>query len=169
MIWTPLPGGGPNNGYRYRDTLRPLATQELQETYVEALGLIEQLAEDPAAPLGDWKGHGPALSVLAQWAVYALRDRGILSTTKPGDDQLSETDQQLLRLARLQQKGGLYQGFPGIHYGKSIGWQAPTWWGAEAAHQHHQEQLIALNPEVYTREHFAFWAGQRDWRWVGSR
>lgn len=166
MIWVPLSGGGPNNGYRYRDTLRSLATPELQETYTEALGLIEQLAEDRSAPLGDWKDYGPALSVLAQWAVYALRDRGILATTKT-DGQKSETDQHLAHLARLQQKNGLYQGFPGIHYGNSRGWQAPPWWGT-AVHQHHQEQLIALNPAAYSCEHFAFWASQRDWRWVGT-
>ncbi|SIE16481.1 hypothetical protein [Mycobacteroides abscessus] len=159
MIWAPLPGGGYENGYRYRDTLRPLATPELNESYTEALALIEELAQNPAAQLGDWKDRGPALSVYAQWAVYALRDRGVLT----GEEAVNH----FKHLAALQQKNGLYQGFPGIHYGKSIGWLAPKWWET-GTHKRHQAELRKKNPAHYTKELFEYWGSQQDWRWIGA-
>lgn len=157
MIWTPLPGGGSLNGYRYRDTLRPLSNQDLQESVEDSGARIEELAQDPAAPLGEWHEHGPALSVYAQWAVMALLERELITR----DEYL----RRLARLAQLQQRDGLYRGFPGIHYGRSRGWEAPSWWGTDI-HQQHRQQLIAAQPEQYSREHFEHWIHQRDWRWA---
>lgn len=157
MIWTPLPGGGSLNGYRYRDTLRPLTNQDLLASLDDARARVEALAQDPNAPLGEWQGHGPALSVYAQWAIYALLDRGLITK----DDYLRRLEQ----LAHIQQKNGLYRGYPGIHYGRSTGWEAPPWWGTDV-HQHHQNQLIAARPQHYSLAMFEHWGSQRDWRWA---
>lgn len=157
MIWTPLPGGGPLNGYRYRDTLRPLTNEDLVESLDDAQARIEALSQDPQAPLGQWQDHGPALSVYAQWAVYALHDRALITK--------DEWTRQLKRLADIQQRGGLYSGYPGIHYGRSRGWEAPPWWASDI-HQQHQDELIAKRPQHYSRDLFGHWSRQRDWRWA---
>jgi hypothetical protein len=77
-MWVPLAAGGPANGYRYRDTLRPLATEELLESHDEAMGRVGDLSGNSSASLGEWEGRGPALSVYAQWTVYALYDREVV-------------------------------------------------------------------------------------------
>lgn len=157
MIWTPLSGGGPLNGYRYRDTLRPLTNQDVVDSLVDAQARIYALAQDPHAPLGEWQEHGPALSVYAQWAVYALHERELITK--------EESQQRLKRLADIQQRNGLYRGDPGIHYGRSRGWEAPSWWGTDI-HRQHQVQLIAAQPQHYSAELFEQWSRRRDWRWA---
>lgn len=145
VIWVPLAGGGQNSGHRYREALRPLDSPELVQSYGAALGCLERLAADPCADLGEWVGHGPALSVYAQWAVYALRDRQLI------DRDIAHA--RLGRLAQLQHKGGLGPSYPGIHYGKSSGWSAPSWWGGDM-HVVHQAELIRIAPERYSIERF---------------
>lgn len=144
MIWVPLPGRG---GYRYRDTLRPLANRDLLESHGDALRRVEALSQEPLGDcLGEWRGHGPALSVYIQWAVYALRDRALITA--------DESLQRLETIARLQQRNGLYPGCKGIHYGRSSGWEAPPWWATDI-HAQHREKLISLWPERYSEELFA--------------
>lgn len=157
MIWVPLSGGGPLNGYRYRDTLRPLALQELIESHDEATALVEELAKSRSAPLGLWRARGPALSVYAQWAVYALRERDAITQ----EVFLA----RLERLAQLQQRNRLYRGFPGIHYGSSAGWEAPPWWSGPL-HLEHQALLMVKNPDHYTQALFELCQRQGDWRWA---
>lgn len=145
VIWVPLAGGGPSSPFRYRDALGPLDSPELIQSCAAALDRLERLAVDPSADLGEWVGHGPALSVYAQWAVYALRDRQLIDS---GAAQL-----RLGRLAQLQHKGGLGPSYPGIHYGKSSGWSAPSWWGGDM-HAVHQAELIGMAPQRYSTERF---------------
>ncbi len=140
MIWCPSAGGGPLDGYRYRSSLRLLDVPEVQESCDEALALVEALAVDQRTELHDWAGHGPALSAYAMWSVYALRDHGVITE--------AESKPKLKRLAKLQQKDGLYPGYPGIHYGRSTGWLAPPWWGSEI-HEAHRQLLAVRAPGRY--------------------
>lgn len=159
MIWVPLAGGGRLNGYRYRDTLHPLTDRELAESYDDGLARVVALSEDPLADLGEWDGHGPALSVYVQWAVYALRDRHII-------DQ-DGWKARLGRLALIQRRGGLHPGYRGIHYGRPGGWEAPRWWGSDL-HVQHRCELIERWPADYSSGRFRFveWSLRRDWRWA---
>lgn len=145
MIWVPLPGGGPTDGYRYREALRPLHVPELTQAYEEALHKLSALAVDPGAELDEWHGHGPALSAYAMWAVYALRDHGVLDS--------EETKGRLKQLAtyQLADVNGPYRG---IHYGKTKSWEAPPWWGGPI-HVRHQVELIALAPHRYSEATFS--------------
>ncbi|RIT36805.1 hypothetical protein D2E76_16260 [Mycobacteroides abscessus] len=157
MIWVPLAGGGPHNGYRYRDTLRPLSNEDLTESHADALARIEAFAHDRTADLQEWRGHSAALSVYVQWAVYGLLARDLITR--------SESLRRFERLALLQQKDRLHPGYPGIHYGRPGSWEAPRWWGSDI-HKQHQDELIATAPQHYSSEGFKHWAQQRDWRWA---
>lgn len=157
MIWVPLSGGGPLNGYRYRDALRPLADRELVESYDDGLARVVALSQVPSASLGEWAGRGPALSVYVQWAVYALRDRQIITW--------EESNLRFEQLARIQRRDGLYAGYRGIHYGRPDGWEAPRWWGSDV-HRQHRCELISRWPASYSRELFTQWSQKRDWRWA---
>lgn len=145
MIWAPLAGGGARNGYRYRDTLDPLASEELIESYEDSLAAVTALAQDRHADLGQWRGHGAALSVYAQWAVQGLRARDLITA--------HEWKSRLEVLATLQQRNGLYRGYPGLHYGRTSSWEAPGWWGTDV-HAQHCEDLIAKAPQRYSMELF---------------
>lgn len=137
-IWVPTPGLGPDNGFRYRSALLPLDIPELREACGLALAAVERLAERSNSPLGEWAGHGPALSVYAMWAVYALRDSGSITR----DDAVVH----LRRLTELQRV---------IHYGRSAGWLAPPWWGSADIHQSHQQALIDRDGSRYSAALFA--------------
>lgn len=159
VIWVPLAGGGRLNGYRYRDALRPLTDRELTESYNDGLVRVEALSQDPSAELGEWAGHGPALSVYVQWGVYAMRDRRIID--------MDECKARLERLALIQRRDGLHPGYRGIHYGRSGGWEAPRWWGSDL-HAQHQCELIQRWPADYSSGLFNGMSLRRDWRWVGA-
>jgi hypothetical protein len=136
-IWVPVPGLGPTNGFRYRDTLRVLDVPEIEEAYELALSTVEKFARSSDNDLGEWTGHGPALSVYAMWAVYALEARRVVD--------VAETKDRLKYLTDLQRI---------IHYGRSAGWLAPPWWGS-AIHVQHQRALIAEDPARYAPGIFA--------------
>lgn len=145
MIWVPSAGGGPDAAFRYRESTRLLQEPELLQSYSEAIDRIEAYAANSSAPLDEWDGHAPALTVYAQWAVYALRNCGAI------DD--SETHRRLARVAKLQQRDGLGRGYPGIHRGRSAGWAAPAWWGG-SIHAQHRDELIRRAPERYSLTDF---------------
>lgn len=145
MIWVPLAGGGALNGYRYRDTLQPLCDAELIEAYDDAFTRVTAVAQAPRADIGPWRGHAAALSVYVQWAVQGLRGRNLITA--------QEWRTRLEWLAKLQQRNGLYRGYPGLHYGRPSSWEAPSWWGTDV-HAQHRAALIAQAPQHYSVEVF---------------
>ncbi|MBU8813641.1 hypothetical protein KL953_32720 [Mycolicibacterium goodii] len=131
MIWVPVAGAGSTDGFRYRDTLSALDTPEVLQASALALTATENLADNPDSDLGQWAGHGPALSVYAMWAVYALEAHAVITH--------AEAVKRLKHLADLQRV---------IHYGRSAGWLAPPWWGS-TIHIQHQQALTSKDPVRY--------------------
>lgn len=121
---------------RYRDALSVLDIPEIIEAHDLSLEMIECCADDPESDLGDWAGHGPALSVYTMWAVYALKERGVIGA--------EDADSRLTRVAELQRV---------IHYRRTAGWLAPSWWGSDV-HRQHRVALIAKDRSRYTLEGF---------------
>lgn len=104
---------------------------EVLQASALALAATENLADNPDSDLGQWVGHGPALSVYAMWAVYALEAHAVITH--------AEAVKRLKHLADLQRV---------IHYGRSAGWLAPTWWGS-TIHIQHQQALASKDPVRY--------------------
>ncbi|OKH83351.1 hypothetical protein EB73_07270 [Mycobacterium sp. SWH-M3] len=135
-IWVPSPGRGADNGHRYRDALHTLDTPEIIEAHDVSLLAIERYAGDPGSDLGEWTDHAPALSVYNMWAIYALKEHGVIGA--------EDVNRRLKLVAELQRV---------IAYGRAAGWLAPSWWGSDA-HRQHQRALIARDPDRYTVENF---------------
>jgi hypothetical protein len=133
-IWVPIAGA--QGGFRYQDSLKALDIPEVVEVYDLALAAIEGFAASSDSDLGMWTGHGPALSVYAQWAVYSLETYRVID--------VREAKHRFKHLAELQRA---------IHYGRSTGWLTPPWWGSEV-HAQHQGALIARAPDRYTADVF---------------
>lgn len=130
----PVAGLGPTDGFRYRATFGALDVPEIAQACDLALTAVQRYAGRGGveSDLGEWAGHGPALTVYAMWAVLALESRRVLD--------VAETRDRLKLLADLQRK---------VHRGRSGGWLAPAWWGSEV-HAAHQELLIAADPGRYS-------------------
>jgi hypothetical protein len=136
-IWVPVAGRGPADGFRYRDTFAVLDVPEIRQADELALTAVSRFADGADGDLGEWTGHGAALSVYVMWAVLALEARRAID--------VEESKDRFKRLADLQRT---------VHRGRSSGWLAPSWWGS-AVHGQHQELLIAIDPGRYSSSVFA--------------